>query len=212
MDPESTGRGSAVPGLAQAGFTLVELLVVIALIALIGTFDLPSVTNFFKLSMNSAVREMSSIVKETYNTTAMSGKVHRMAFDFKKGEFWTEAGPSTVLLETADSREKEERRKRFGKADEEAKGPDFTLDKSTTRKKISLPQGVTFEDIVTEQSPEPITDGVAYVHFFPHGLTERSTIHLQDSSNHHVTLVISPLLGRTRLIDRYVKGEEAYAE
>ncbi len=212
MDCESTGRGSAVPGLGQAGFTLVELLVVIALIALIGTFALPSVTNFFKLSMNSAVREMSSIVKETYNTTAMSGKVHRMAFDFKKGEFWTEGGPSTVLLETADSREKEQRRKRFGKTDEEAKGPDFTLDKSTTRKKLSLPQGVTFEDIVTEQSPEPITDGVAYIHFFPHGLTERSTIHLQDTSNHHVTLVISPLLGRTRLIDRYVKGEEAYAE
>ena len=197
---------------AQAGFTLVELLVVIALIGLIGTFALPSVNNFFKLSMNSSTREMASIVKETYNSTAMSGKVHRLAFDFKAGEFWVESGPNTLLLDTVESKEKEDRRKKFSRPGEEPKDTGFSLDKSVTRNKIALPRGVSFEDILTEQSPIPITEGMAYVHFFPHGLTEKSVIHLQDTSDHHVTLVISPLIGRTRLIDRFVKGAEAYDE
>ena len=41
----------------------------------------------------------------------------------------------------------------------------FQMDKSVTRKKLSLPTGVTFEDIKTQQSEEPITEGKAYTHF-----------------------------------------------
>jgi general secretion pathway protein H len=195
-----------------SGFTLVELLVVIALIALIGGFALPSVTSAFRLSLNSATREIASIVKETYNSAAMTGKVHRMVFDIKENQYWVEVGPSNVLLHTTESKEREERMNRFSRPDDRPKAPSFALASGVTRKKKSLPRGVEFEDVITEQSPEPITEGLAYAHFFPHGISERAQVHLKDGSKHQITLVFSALLGRTRLIERYVKGEEAEGE
>lgn len=195
----------------ENGFSLIELLVVVALIGLISLFALPSVTNYFKLSLNSATREIASLVKEAYNSTVMTGRVHRMVYDLAGGAFWVENGPPQVLLDTRETKEAEERRKRFHRsADETPPHPTFTLDKTVTRKKVSLPRGVSFEDVVTEQDREPVKEGLAYTHFFPHGPTEQTIIHLQDDANHHISLIISPLIGRTRLVERYVKLEEIH--
>ncbi|OFZ77569.1 MAG: hypothetical protein A3K03_13380 [Bdellovibrionales bacterium RIFOXYD1_FULL_44_7] len=196
------------------GFTLIELLVVVALIALITVFAVPSVSSYFKVSLNSAARELAGVIKEAYNATALTGKVNRLVYDFKSNSFWVESAlTDDILLDTKESREKEERRSRFSKKNEEEKpASSFVKNRTVTRKEMRLPRGVTFEDIVSEQNPEPITEGTAYTHFFPHGLTEQTTIHLKDTSDHHVTLIISPLIGRTRVIDRYVKDDESYEE
>jgi len=191
---------------------MVELLVVVAIIGMIGVFALPSINNVFKLSLNSTTREMASTVKAAYNATVMTGRVHRMVYDFKAQSFWVEAGPKTVLLDTTETREREERRKRFAKDDETPPPADFALARTITRKPMELPRGVEFEDIVTEQSTEPVTAGVAYTHFFPHGIAEQTIIHLKDNQRHQITLVITPLIGRTRLIDRYARGDEIYGE
>jgi hypothetical protein len=141
----------------------------------------------------------------------MTGKVHRLVLDQKEGKYWVEVAMTDVLLGTAESREKEKRRLRLARSDEKPKDNPFQLARGVTRKKLSLPRGVDFEDVFTEQSPEPIVDTVAYAHFFPHGTTEQTVIHLKDGQQHQITLAISPLLGRTHLIERYVKPEEAYA-
>ena len=193
----------------QAGFTLIELLIVVALVGLIGLFVLPSIGNSFKISLGSTTRQMATTIKETYNSTAMTKKVHRMVYDLKENSFWVESGPMGFLLDTGESRAAEERRRRFAKPSDKPPPSGFSIDKTITKKAIPLPRGVTFEDIVTEQNKEPITEGVAYTHFFPHGLIEQTVIHLKDESKHQITLVIEPLIGRTRMIERYVKASEA---
>ena len=163
----------------------------------------------FKISLGSTTRQMATTIKETYNSTAMTKKVHRLVYDLKENSFWVESGPQGFLLDTAESKAAEERRKRFAKPSDKPPPSPFAIDKTITKKAIPLPRGVTFEDIVTEQSKEPITEGKAYTHFFPHGLIEQTVIHLKDQSKHQITLVIEPLIGRTRMIERYVKAEEA---
>jgi prepilin-type N-terminal cleavage/methylation domain-containing protein len=69
------------------GFTLIELLVVVALIALISAMVMPSVSSYFQVSLNSATRDISSVVKESYNSTVLTGRVYRVVFFFKKAEF-----------------------------------------------------------------------------------------------------------------------------
>ena len=88
----------------------------------------------------------------------------------------------------------------------------FQMDTTVTRKKISLPRGVSYEDVITEERADPIIEGIAYSHFFPRGLTEQTIIHLQDTSQHHASLVITPLLGMTELYDRYIKRDEAFGK
>ena len=189
----------------SSGFTLIEMLVVLALIGLITVFALPNISSMFKLSLNSVTRELASTVKEAYNSSIMTGRVYRLAYDLKEQTFWVESGPGNVLLDTKDSKEKENRRKRFQKPDDAPPAPQFTMDTTVTRKKMSLPRGVVYEDVITEQSPDPITEGMAYTHIFPHGLTERTIIHLKDTQEHHISLLLDPVIGTTHMVERYVK-------
>lgn len=198
----------------RGGFSLIEMLVVVALIALVTTFALPSVTSYFQVSLTTATREIAGTVKETFNSTVVTGKVHRLVYDIRKSQYWVESGPANTLLDTQETREKEERRKKFASLSEQEKEPPsaFHLEKTVTRKKVSLPRGVTFEDIFTQQGTEPITDGTVYTHFFPHGVTEETVIHLTDQSKHRVSLVISPLIGQTDLYEKYVTAKEVFSK
>ena len=197
---------------ASRGFTLIELLVVVAIIAIVMVIAMPSVSSYFQVSLESAARQMAATIKETYNTSVVTGKVHRLVYDLKGNDYWVEIGPDAVLLDTPKSREREERRKKFRSILEKAPAAAFTMDKEVTRKKIGLPAGAKFEDVVTQQSHEPITEGVAFTHFFPAGLTEQTIIHLTDNSKHHSSLVISPLIGRTDVYNRYVTSEEIFGK
>jgi prepilin-type N-terminal cleavage/methylation domain-containing protein len=194
------------------GFTLIELLVVMAIVALMSMMVLPNVSSYFQLSLNSATRDIATTVKEAYNATVITGNVYRVVYDLKEHQFWVESGPPTFQMETKESKERESRRKRLaGDADKAAKSS-FTMDKIITRKKVSLPRGVEFEDIITEENPEPIIEGTAYTHLFPHGIAESTIIHLKDTSKHHVSLVIQPLIGMTDLYDRYINKAEAFGD
>ncbi|OFZ53490.1 MAG: hypothetical protein A2428_08025 [Bdellovibrionales bacterium RIFOXYC1_FULL_54_43] len=180
-----------------------------AIIGMMTVVALPTLTSYFQLSLNSAAREIATTIKEAYNSTVITGKVHRMAYDLKKNTYWVESGPTTALLDTKETLERDQRRKRFMREEEKPASP-FSIEKSVTRKKLSLPRGVVFEDLVTQESPEPITEGIVYSHFFPHGLTERTIIHLKDESKHRISLVISPLVGQTDLYERYMTRAEIF--
>jgi prepilin-type N-terminal cleavage/methylation domain-containing protein len=199
---------------SSRGFTLIELLVVVALIALISAMVMPSVSSYFQVSLNSATRDIASIVKESYNSTVLTGRVYRVVYDFKKAQYWSESGPPNVLLDTEASKKKAEDRARHSRSDEapQDSSSSFSMDKTITRKKMDLPRGVTFEDVLTEQSKDPIKEGTAYTHFFPQGMTEQTIVHLVDSSNHHVSLVIAPLVGKSDVYDRYVTSEEVFGK
>lgn len=205
-------KGEKGNRLKEEGFSLIELIVVIALIVIISVFAIPGVSSYFQVSLSSATRDIASTVKEAYNSAVITGNVHRLVYDLKANQYWVESGPPTVLLDTAESKEREERRKRFASPSEEPPASPFKLERNVTRKKIELPRGVMFEDILTQQSPEPLTEGTAFTHFFPHGLTEQTVIHLTDQSKHHVTLVIAPLIGQTDLYERYATAEEIFGK
>jgi prepilin-type N-terminal cleavage/methylation domain-containing protein len=198
----------------EQGFSLIEMLIVVALMAVIALVAAPSISSVLRISLNSATRELASVIKEAYNSAVVTGRVHRVAYDLRKQQYWVERGPATLLLDTTESKEREERRKRIAgsKADDKPPPSGFGIDKTITRSKKDLPRGVTFEDILTQQSPEPITEGVVYTHIFPHGLSEQTIIHLTDTGKKRISLVIAPLVGKTELHERYVTAEEIFAK
>jgi hypothetical protein len=173
---------------------------------------MPSLSSYFSLSLNSATRDMATVIKETYNAAIVTGKTYRVVYDQKANSYWSEVGPRDMLLETKETIELEERRKRFAKASEASPKPQFQMEPTITRKKQSLPTGVKFEDIVTQQSPDPQIGSQVFTHFFAHGLAERTLIHLKDSSNHHISLEITPLLGMTNLMEGYANAADIFTK
>ena len=193
------------------GFTLVEMLIVIALIAIIGAVALPQVSNTMKISLDSITRELATTVKEAYNASAVTGKVYRLAYDLDEKQYWVESGPATALLDTEESLERDAEIQRITGSD--APPPSsFSLDSAITKKKQKLPGGVSFKDILTQRDEEAITEGTVYTHFFPHGVTEQTIIHIQDDQDHEITLVITAIIGQTRLIKGYAPREEVFQD
>ncbi len=194
------------------GFSLIEVLVVLGIIVLMMTVALPTVSSYFQVSINSAARDLASRIKEAYNSALITGRVYRMAYDLKENTYWVESGPPQVLLNTKSSLEKAERKKKLQSSFNAAQDThsEFAMDKSITRKKVSLPRGVTYEGILGPLNVEPLTTGTAYSHFFPSGLSEQTVIYLKDSSKHQASLVITALLGTTDLYNRRVEGNEIF--
>ncbi len=198
----------------QAGFTLIELLVVVALIVLITVFALPNISNFFKVSLNSTTLNLASTIKEAYNASVVSGDVYRIVLDLKEQTFWAEKGPEDLLLESESSKEKTERRNRFKFSSEDdpknRQRSKFELAAQVTPKKITLPKGVRFKDVTTEQDLEPISEGKAYGHFFPNGISEQLMIRLEDNSEHKTTLFVESLSGRSEIMDGHRSPKDVF--
>lgn len=193
---------------------MIELLVVVALIAVISLLVIPGISSYFRLSMNSAIRQMATTIREAYHSTSVTGNIHRVVYDLAKNEFWVESGPPTVLLDTSETLEKEKNRSRWKTSSEEenTQKSEFQMDETITKDRIKLPDGVEFTDIMSGPLTEPITEGRAYTHFFPHGLSEQTVIHLTDTSEHKVSLIISPTLGKTRLVSSHITLEDAFGK
>src|SRR4051794_36439642 len=89
------------------------MMVVVGIIMLITAMAMPSISGYFQLSLSSATRDLATTIKEAYNSTVVTGRVHRIAYDLTNNSYWVESGPPDALLDTKESKEKEERRKRF---------------------------------------------------------------------------------------------------
>ena len=198
---------------SQKGFSLIELMIVVAILGLVGLIAIPSITNTFRFSVQSSGRELATLVKDAMNSAQITGKVHRIAYDLKNQQYWVESTSENTLMKSDESREKEKEKHLsfFSESEEDKKkNGGFRQENSLTKNKKSLPVGVSFKDVVTEQSETPITDGLAYTHIFPQGMTEKSLIHLQDTGKNEVSLTISNLLGRCAVEGRYIEAKEYF--
>jgi prepilin-type N-terminal cleavage/methylation domain-containing protein len=196
----------------ERAFTLVEIMVVVALIVLIMGIAIPSILNVGRISSNAAIRGIATTLKETYNSTMVKGRVHRVVWDLENSEYWVEEGPATILLDTDESREKEKRRFFGFGTDERKPKSKFSQDETITRKKVSLPTGIKFEDVRNESARDPIKSGVAYTHFFPHGVAEQTVIHIKDTQDRSTSLIVSSLMGKTILKEGHITLEEAFGQ
>jgi prepilin-type N-terminal cleavage/methylation domain-containing protein len=75
------------------GFSLIEVLVVLSIIAAISSAILPNLGLTVGSQMSMALRDFTTNIRATYDSAVLSGRVHRLVLDMAKGEYWAEQAP-----------------------------------------------------------------------------------------------------------------------
>jgi len=202
----------------QRGLTLVELLIVIALIAVLGGTVLMGPGLLEGSRLKSATTLIVSGVRLGLARASTTGRPTRLTFDIDNGKVTLEEADSSVLLRehTKDSSSgsaaaTELEKKAQTESERILQGPHapratfkpvpgFNSSPDESGPARSLGSGVQFISVQTEHDDEPRSSGRAYLYFFPGGTTERASVQLKrrgDDSG--LTVSISGLTGRAKI-------------
>lgn len=216
-----------------AGFTLIEIMVVLVIVGLIGGMAIRGLRAITKSELRASVSHLSGAMRYLFNRAATTGKYHRLVIDVDQGRYWAEVSDDQFYLprepETeasakklkeleADLDEREARRKEMAVAagddvdmskvvpmDFRPKRARFGAFKETTLRPVQM-KNTKVMDVFTPRVADPVTHGRAYVYFFPLGMTEPAILHLSDPSGGTIfSLVIHPVTGRVQIFNEYVR-------
>ncbi len=188
----------------SAGFSLIEILIVIALVALITAVGIPSINNAFRTSKESFARKMAITLREARDRAMLTDKLVRLRIDLDNQEYWLEEAPSNYMLPTQPERGLSEREREEKKKKEEGT---FRLLKEITSAKVKLPTGLSLVEVISPRAKMPMKEGIADVYFYNNGSTDGVAIHLEDEDKVKQSLKLHPVTGHSKLELGYEEGK-----
>ncbi|HKL27591.1 MAG TPA: prepilin-type N-terminal cleavage/methylation domain-containing protein [Desulfuromonadales bacterium] len=159
------------------GFTLVELIVVVALISLFMALTIPMFGNIGTSSLDSSARRLSGTIKYLFNEAALSGLEYRLLYDLEQGTYHAR------VLE-ADGR---------------------LVEAEDQGRQAALKGSVRFRDVVVPGRGK-FSMGQVTTRIDPSGWIEETIIHLddgRDADGAQLTLRVMPLTGTTEIFSGY---------
>jgi len=212
---------------ARSGFTLIEIMIVIVLLALASTGVSLAMGALTRSKLRQAAMHIVAASRFAYNHAVTHDQTLRVTFDLGRGTMSIEEAHGSVLLARVD----DETRRRLDEDDDGA-GENVAVDPwEAARQRIDQPidpsfgrspweplrgsdgavnrryqsqplgDGIRVARILTPHDPAPREDGQAAVYFFPGGLTEHAIVQLMDGSGAVYTVEIESLTGRARVYD-----------
>ena len=195
------------------GFTLIEIIGVLFLIALIMGIALPGIRSQYRYYIRTSSRELAATFSYLYDQAILTQKTYRIVYDLDENKYWVESSPGNTLItatpEAEESRiEKNEESEKEKSTEEKSLEPQFTKETGKLAKEKKLGKGVVFKDIILPRFSDPITSGIAYTYILPQGYIEETWIHIQDKRNQIFTIKVNPLTGRAQIYRRLVGPNE----
>lgn len=195
------------------GVTLLEVLIVVALLALMAGAVMFGSGMLGSSRLRAGATLIASGVRLGVARANASGKATRLVFDLESNRVLLEEADSSRMLrekkapaagaEPASAAEREAK----SESDRILEGPRAPRPKFSPAKQFAdtpegreLGSGVDIVDVQTEHDDDPVTEGRAYLYFWPGGFTERAHIKLKRAgSEEALTVIISALTGRTTI-------------
>lgn len=186
----------------KRGFTLIEVMIVIAIIAGLIAVGAPRLLKK-DTNIKTVARQITVLVKEIRNQAKMFNSTYRLVIRMEQGQesYWVEKAGGPALIDTEKLKEEYEGKHKDSKKEEGAPPPLFQIDKRLSKKEKTLPSNLHFAQVETLNMAQPLTSGLAYIHFFPEGLLEASAIQITDNKNTW-TLVFNPLTGQADIVEK----------
>lgn len=153
----------------QAGFTLIEMVIVVTLLAIVSSLSLPLLMNHGESAERRTLRRLAGTVKQLYNEATLTGDEHLLTFDLDRNSL------SAFRLVAND-----------GVVEKEPFGKEASLD----------PWRLSQVDVVGKGN---FRNGQVSVRVLPLGWMEQTRISLQNEKGDQTFLDFSPLTGSTKI-------------
>jgi len=185
------------------GFTLIEILLVLAIIAMVTSIGIPAVGRLTYQRVAGTTRRFVGVLRSVRNDAILLNRIYRLAIDFEKQTWWIEKQSKLELLGSESQ----------GQKPVDPKNPQpasgFNIADKYGTKPRELPGGVVFDGVLTEKDGL-LRSGMVYVHFFPSGYAEQSVVYLnkQGVETGGYSLYIRPANGKIEVFNRRVQSFE----
>ncbi|MEZ4816255.1 MAG: prepilin-type N-terminal cleavage/methylation domain-containing protein [Bdellovibrionota bacterium] len=172
----------------KRGLTLIEILMVLALLGLLLSVGLPKIDRITRANVRTGVRRLGALVKYCYDQSVLTGKLHRISFDLADGKT---ASEQSWKLEMAvgdtlpEEQIKEDLTGSSSSSSESSEGSPSAIQPFVPAAEASkhyLPRGIQIVQVKSWRlGPNvALTQGPISVYCFPNGFVDDATIYLQE--------------------------------
>lgn len=209
---------------AAAGFTLVELVAVLAVIGALTTFATWRLGNFDFWRQEAFIRKFSETIIFLHHQAIFDQMYYALEIDiteqnrpkYKVGVFNPDP-PSTLAAGATASVAGGNLSTALAFFLSPSVGTSQAFTPSPTfpslAEAVEFPQGVTVEDIRTMSGKHRAVDGgKVYVMFSPRGFSEFAVFHLRLSQEAPVTILVNPFTGTTEILREYKDFKWSYGK
>ncbi|MGC9043806.1 MAG: pilus assembly FimT family protein [Myxococcota bacterium] len=214
----------------ECGITLIEFVVVIAIMAFVMGVSIVSLNNVTSSDMRSAASQVSSAIRYLYNYSALTSRYCRFGVRLQENTYSVECSDTPFYLKktrlqvVGDEVKKDEegdkdREKKSNSLFEEQgdkilkeQKAEFLELKSRFLKSKTLPGSIYFDSMMVSHLSDRIFKGNEYIYFFPGGQTENAYIYLSDTKQNIYTIRLYALSGKVEVIGGFVEPEEEEEE
>lgn len=206
---------------SKSGFSIIEVLIALALIASITAMLAGFLgTNPVSLMREEAFR-LTRIIRYCYFQAATRNQYYRIVFDLGESSYHVEFSedPYYVIHDEDEKevlrKENEERNQNFSLEEEKTEEKNsFQESEDDFLKPFTLPKGIKFFGIYVAHQKAPLTEGQAFLYFFPAGHSEFAVIPLgeEEEGEKFLTLIVNPINGAVEIRDGYFEYEEIQEE
>lgn len=160
-----------------AGFTLIEISLVLLIIAIVLALAIPRLRSLTGAELQRQARRLTNVFRFLRSEAILTGRVYELHYDLTRERYWV-----SIIDESSDV-------------------PEKVSDTGPLSRPVSLPNPVGISDVVLEGVGK-LQQGQAQTTFYPDGYVDPTVVHLDDSREAY-TLYVNSLTGRPTLVAGY---------
>ncbi|MBY0369849.1 type II secretion system GspH family protein [bacterium] len=190
---------------SRSGFTLIEIMIVLAIIGTVLALGLPAIQRVTYQRINSTTRKYVGLIRTVRNDAVLMNNIYRLVIDFDEHTYYIESQREAKLLGAPDPNASRSKKKNDKKEKDEEPPSNFDFAQKYNKKPVPMPDGVEFDGVLKEREGL-VKEGKAYVHFFPNGFNEQAILYLKREGSQVVSysLWVRPTSGRVDIYQEYV--------
>jgi hypothetical protein len=193
----------------KRAFTIIEVLVILALLGMIAAIGIPQINRIFRSNLKNSSRKISSAIRYAYDSSVISGNVFRLVIDFEKSSYHVEQSDRKDFLVEEYTEEEEEKIEDDLTEEEKEKRnkTSFLPIKGELGKPNRLPSAIKFDSLEKVRIKRIFKEGKTFLYFFPQGATEKVILRLvgRREKTGFYSLVVNNITGKVKIEGSYVE-------